>query len=81
MAEERDFYIVPEDWPIKFRCHRCKVELRPGDKYFMTDDDSWLLCHRCASGRERPQGPRPAVYPAHEREPLHKKRTLWEAVK
>lgn len=80
MADERDFYTVPEGWPIKFRCHLCKRELRPGDQYYMTDDDSWIFCQSCASGREAPHGPKQVLYEAHEREPLHKKRTLWERV-
>jgi hypothetical protein len=80
MGQEREFYTVPEGWPIKFRCHQCKRELVAGDQYYMTDDDSWILCRPCASGRERPRGPRPAVYAAHEREPLHKRETLREQV-
>jgi hypothetical protein len=78
--EEREFYIVPNA-VRNLKCHRCKRPLPPGSRYFMTDDDSWIFCHRCASARERPAGPRTRLYPPHEREPLHKKVTLREQVR
>jgi hypothetical protein len=80
MGQEREFYIIPDWFPSSIKCHSCRRELKPGDRYYMTDDDSWLFCEWCSSGKEKPRGPRPAVYPAHEREPLHKKRTLKEQV-
>jgi RNase P subunit RPR2 len=79
VVEERDFYTVP-DAVRNLKCHRCKRPLPPGSRYYMTDDDSWIFCETCASGRERPQGPRRVLRPAHERVPLHKKVTLREQV-
>lgn len=80
--DERVFYTVPEGFPVKMRCHNpsCKRVLEPGDEYYMTDDDSWIFCKPCATGRERPKGPQQVLYAPHEREPLRKKVTLRERV-
>lgn len=80
MAEERVFYKVPKGLGTKVCCHNpaCEREIKPGELYYMTDDDSWIFCEQCATGREKPKGPRPVLYPEHEREPLHKKVTLRE---
>jgi hypothetical protein len=80
MGESREFYIVPEGWPVKIKCHQCKRELAAGDEYYMTDDSSWIYCKTCASGREQPRGPRARLYGPHERAPLHKRETLREQV-
>ncbi len=80
--KERTLYVVPEGWPIKFRCHRCKRELKPGDQYAMSEDDSWIYCGQCASSAE--PLPAPAGITASDpgdRVPLHKKRTLRELVR
>jgi hypothetical protein len=76
-VEEREFYKVPAG-VRSARCHRCKRKLEPGDLYYMTDDDSWLFCKSCASGREAPRGPRRVLPAEHERAPLHKKVTMAE---
>jgi len=77
MGEERTFYEVPV-MGLTVRCHQCKAKLEAGDRYYMTDDDSWIFCESCATGRERPHGPKARLYAPHEREPLHKKVTLEE---
>jgi hypothetical protein len=79
MGEERVFYQVPV-MSVTVRCHRYKDVLQPGDEYYMTDDDSWIFCRRCASTRDKPTGPRARVYPEHERTPLHKRVTLKESI-
>ena len=74
---ERRFYTVPQ-MGLKVRCHLCKRVLEPGDTYCMSDDDSWLFCEMCGSGKKEPQGPKQRLYAPHERTPLHKKQTLEE---
>jgi len=77
----RDFHQVPkEGLGAKVKCHLCHRVLEPGDWYYMTEDSSWLFCEVCGSGPVRPEGPRQVLPAEHEREPLHKKRTLREQI-
>lgn len=77
MGESRDFYKVPA--MVRVHCRKCGKLLQGGDLYYMTEDSSWIYCELCASGPIAPEGPKQTLQPPHEREPLHKKRTLKEA--